>query len=64
MYFGLGILGLVAWIIIATWPARVASNKGYSWIAFFILSLFFWPITLIIAYVIKDRKASHVASEE
>ncbi len=57
MYLGLGILGLVAWIIIAFWPARVAGNKGYSFIGFFLLSILFFPLSLIIAYAVKDRKA-------
>ena len=58
MYIGFGILGLIAWLIIALWPARVASSKGYSWGLFFVFSIFFWPIAIVVAYVIKDRKAA------
>jgi hypothetical protein len=49
-------LTLIAlWIAIAFWPARVASRKDHSFIGYFILSLFFFPLALIMAYVVKDR---------
>jgi len=56
MWFGVGIIGLLAWIVIAFWPARVAARKGHSFIGFLILSLFFFPIALIMAYVVPDRR--------
>jgi len=40
---------------IAFWPARVAGRKGHSFIGYFILSLFF-PLALIMAYVVQDRR--------
>ena len=43
------------WIAIAFWPAKVASRKGFSFIGFFLLSLLFWPLALIWAYMLKDR---------
>lgn len=46
---------LVIWIAIAFWPARVAASKGHSFIGFFILSLFFFPLSLILAYVVHDN---------
>lgn len=46
---------LVLWIIIAFWPANVAGRKGHSFIGFFILSLFFFPLSLLIAYLVDDR---------
>ena len=56
---GWGILAVVAWIIIAIWPARVASRKGHSFLGYFILSLFFWWIMLSVVYfVLKDRTQS------
>jgi hypothetical protein len=51
----LGILGLIIWIAIAFWPARVAGRKGHSFVLYFIFSLFFFPLALIMAYVVKDR---------
>ena len=57
-WFGLGIVGLIIWIAIAFWPARVARRKGHSWLGFFILSLFFFPLALIMAYVVRDRRAA------
>jgi hypothetical protein len=50
-----GILLLIIWILIAFWPARVASRKGHSFLLYFILSLFFFPLALILAYVVRDR---------
>ena len=55
-WLGLGVLGLIIWIAIAFWPARVARRKGHSWLGYFILSLFFFPLALIMAYVVKDRR--------
>lgn len=49
------ILGIVIWVLIAFWPASVAKRKGYSFLLFFILSLFFFFASLILAYVLKDK---------
>ena len=56
MWFGLGIIGIIIWIAIAFWPARVAGRKGHSFLGYFILSLFFFPLALILAYVVPDRR--------
>jgi len=56
-WFGIGIVGLIIWVAIAFWPARVARRKGHSWLGYFILSLFFFPLALIMAYVVQDRRA-------
>jgi hypothetical protein len=56
MWYGVGIIGFVLWIAIAIWPARVAARKGHSFIGYFILSLFFFPLALILAYVARDRR--------
>ncbi len=56
MWVGFGILGLILWIIIAFWPARIASSKGRSFLLWFILSLFFWWITLFVALAMKDNR--------
>ena len=50
-----GVVGLVIWIALAFWPARVAGRKGHSFFGYFILSLVFFPLALIMAYVVKDR---------
>ncbi len=55
LWFG-GLLGLIIWVLIAFWPARVARRKGHSFIGYFILSLFFFPLALIMAYVVRDRR--------
>jgi hypothetical protein len=52
-----GIIGLIIWIAIAFWPARVAARKGHSFIGYFLLSLLFFPLSLIMAYVVHDRRA-------
>jgi uncharacterized membrane protein SirB2 len=61
MWFGIGIIGLIIWIAVAFWPARVAARKGHSWLGYFLLSLLFFPLSLILAYVVEDRSvAAHV----
>jgi ABC-type Mn2+/Zn2+ transport system permease subunit len=55
-WFGIGIVGLIIWVALAFWPARVARRKGHSWLGFFIFSLFFFPAALIVAYVVRDRR--------
>jgi hypothetical protein len=47
----------VIWIAIAFWPARVAGRKGHSFIGYFVLSLVFFPLALILAYIVKDGTA-------
>ena len=59
MWFGVGIIGLIIWIAIAFWPARVAARKGHSFIGYFLLSLLFFPLALIMAYVVKDRRGAY-----
>jgi hypothetical protein len=49
------IIFVIIWVAIAFWPARVASRKGHSFLGYFILSLFFFPLALILAYVTNDR---------
>ena len=56
MWFGVGIVGLIIWIAIAFWPARVAGRKGHSFVVYFLLSLLFFPLALILAYVVRDRR--------
>jgi len=53
--FAFGFLALIIWIAIAFWPARVAGRKGHSFFLYFIFSLIFFPLALIMAYVVKDR---------
>lgn len=45
------------WLAIAFWPARVAARKGHSFWGYFLLSLLFFPLALILAYVSKDVSA-------
>ena len=55
-----GILFAVIWIALAFWPARVAGRKGHSFIGYFIISLFFFPLALIMAYMVHDRSGRYV----
>ncbi len=56
MWYGVGIIGFIIWVAIAFWPARVAARKGHSFILYFILSLFFFPLALLMAYMVRDRR--------
>ena len=49
------IIVVTIWIAIAFWPARVAARKGHSFAGYFLLSLLFFPLSLIMAYVVEDR---------
>ena len=49
------VLFVIIWIALAFWPARVAGRIGHSFIGFFLLSLLFFPLSLILAYVADDR---------
>jgi hypothetical protein len=51
----LAVILVVVWVALAFWPARVAGRKGHSFLGYFILSLFFWPVALIVAYLVEDR---------
>lgn len=46
---------VVIWILLALLPATIASNKGHSFLGWFILSLFFWWITLFVALFMPNR---------
>ena len=52
----LAVAFVVIWIALAFWPARVARRKGHSFIGYFIFSLFFFPLALITAYLVHDRR--------
>ena len=48
-------IALIVWIAIAFWPARVAARKGHSFFGYFLLSLLFFPLAVILAYAVEDR---------
>ena len=52
------ILWAVIWIAIAFWPARVAARKGHSFFLYFLFSLVFFPLALLVAYMVDDRTIS------
>lgn len=52
------IITVAIWIAVAFWPARVAERKGHSFFGYFALSLFFFPLALITAYMVGDRTAT------
>ena len=59
MWWGFGgLIGLIIWIAIAFWPARVAGRKGHSFFGYFLLSLLFFPLSLFLAYMVDDRSAT------
>ena len=52
------ILLAVLWIAIAFWPARVAARKGHSFFLYFLFSLVFFPLALVVAYMVDDRRVA------
>jgi hypothetical protein len=57
----LWIIGFIIWVAIAFWPARVADRKGHSFFGYFVLSLVFFSLALIMAYMVSDRTTEAVA---
>ena len=55
------ILLAVLWIAIAFWPARVAARKGHSFFLFFLFSLVIFPLALLVAYMVGDRRVATAA---
>ena len=49
------ILWAVIWVLIAFWPARVAARKGHSFVLYFLFSLIFFPLALLVADMVDDR---------
>jgi hypothetical protein len=58
MWYGIGIIGLILWVAIAFWPARVAARKGHSFLLSFLISLVFFPLALLMAYLVPNRRAA------
>jgi len=52
-------VAVFVWVLIAFWPARVAGRKGHSAGLYFLFSLVFFPAALIMAYLVKDRRAAY-----
>lgn len=48
-------LAIFIWILLAFWPARVAGRKGHSFFGYFLFSLVFFPLALLVAYMVSDR---------
>jgi hypothetical protein len=42
-------------VAMAFWPARVAGRKRHSFFGYFVLSLIFCSLALILAYALDDR---------
>jgi len=61
MDFILVVIFAVIWIAVAFWPARVAARKGHSFLGYFIFSLVFFPLALIVAYMVDDRTVVRAA---
>jgi hypothetical protein len=58
MYVLWTILALAIRIALAFWPARVAARKGHSFFLYFLFSLVFFPLALLVAYMVDDRTIS------
>lgn len=56
------IMGIIAWIVVAFWPARVAQRKGYNFWLFFLISIPFFFITLFVAYLMPRKVKSAPAA--
>jgi hypothetical protein len=50
-----GIVGVIVWIALAFWPDRAPGRKGNSFFGYFLLSLAFFPLALVM-HVVRDRR--------
>lgn len=56
MVYFWGALGVVAWILIAFWPAWWAQKKGYNFFLFLALSWFIsFVLTLLVILFLRDK---------
>jgi hypothetical protein len=62
MYVLWTILAVAIWIAIVFWPARVAARKGHSFFLYFLFSLVFFPLALLVAYMVDDRTRAPAAA--
>jgi len=53
---------VLLWVAIALIPANIAKSKGHSFWGWFLVSIFFWWITLFITIFMRDRSATSLAS--
>jgi hypothetical protein len=60
-WFG-SILLFLIWLAIAFWPARVAARKGHSFFLYFLFSLICFPLALLVAYMVRDRRTYRPAA--
>jgi energy-coupling factor transporter transmembrane protein EcfT len=51
-------LAIIVWVALAFWPARVAGRKGHSFFGFFLFSIVFFPLALLVAYLVSDKSES------
>jgi len=50
------ILGVVAWIVLAIWPASIAKKKGYSFVLFLLFGIIIsFLLALLVAVLLKDK---------
>ena len=54
-WWGFGIVGVIIWIAIAFWPATGSGSEGSQLHRLLLLSLLFFPLSLIMAYMVEDR---------
>ena len=59
----IAVVAIAIWVALAFWPARVAKRKGHSFAGYFILSLFFFPLALLLAYMSHDRVGTYVRKD-
>ena len=54
-------IAVVVSIALAFWPARVAARKGHSFFGYFLFSIVFFPLALIVAYMVSDKTTTALA---
>ena len=49
---------IVTWVVVALWPAHLASQKGYSFWLYLVFSIICFPLALLIAIMAKDIRVT------
>ncbi len=52
------LIWLVVLFGLALIPAKIAANKGYSFIGFYVFGVFLWLIAVTVAVLLKPRERS------
>lgn len=54
------VFAVVILLILAVVPAKLAQKKGYSFLFYYIFSIFFFPVAMVTSLILKDKNEKHM----